>query len=306
MVDRLVVEFFMPGTRILHAADLHGNNLLYQQLLALARDSVADMIVLGGDLLPTVHSAGRYDEMVLNQESFIRSFLLPFFKECLNTTAVKHILLIAGNWDLAYPTLFNEQIKGVIDLNQKLYPLDNGYELIGYPFVPPTPFWPKDYEKMDDPEAPWPPQKSTSYIRSPDPDSPLREIDPYLFLRQRGTIREDLSQLPRPGNLPRAIYVMHSPPYGTNLDRIAGNHSVGSHSIRAFIETYQPLLTLHGHIHESPEISGNYLDRIGKTLCINPGQPFREGGGFRQLQAVTLEMENPGETIIHTSLAKRR
>jgi Icc-related predicted phosphoesterase len=35
----------------------------------------------------------------------------------------------------------------------------------------------------------------------------------------------------------------------------------------------QPLLTLRGHFHESPQISGLWMERVGKTICIQPGQP---------------------------------
>jgi Icc-related predicted phosphoesterase len=38
------------------------------------------------------------------------------------------------------------------------------------------------------------------------------------------------------------------------------------------IEKYQPLLTLHGHIHE-----GRGHSRIGKSLCINPGSSYEQG-----------------------------
>ena len=114
-------------------------------------------------------------------------------------------------------------------------------------------FGPKDYEKMDDKEAPWPPQKNPSYIRSSDQTDQLTPIDPYLYLRGRETIEEDLDHLPKPLHPKRTIYIMHSPPFGTRLDLIQGGKSAGSRSIKTFIEKNQPLLTLHGHIHESPE-----------------------------------------------------
>ena len=285
--------------KILYTSDLHGEIDLYHQLFELARDSSAEMIALGGDLLPTLRGSGQYEEMALEQKSFIGQFLIPFLKRCFSAAEVKQFLLIPGNWDMGYPDLFAVPVEGVIDLDRKKFAV-NGYEWIGYPFVPPTPFRPKDYEKMDDPYAPWPPQKNPSYIRSADPAHPLKPIDPHLYLRQRGTIREDLTQLPMPNNFQRAIYIMHSPSYGTKLDVIRGGQSVGSRSIRGFIETRQPLLTLHGHIHESPELSGHYLDWLGKTLSINPGQSLRTDGGFTKLHAVTFEMENPEETLIHT------
>ena len=46
----------------------------------------------------------------------------------------------------------------------------------------------------------------------------------------------------------------------------------GSTSVRKAIETYQPLLGLHGHIHESK----GFL-KVGRTLCLNPGSEYSEG-----------------------------
>ena len=67
-----------------------------------------------------------------------------------------------------------------------------------------------------------------------------------------------------------------------------------------FIEKTQPLLTLHGHIHEAPELSGRYLDRIGATLCVNPGQFTRAGKESPRLHAVLFEMEDVEGTLMHT------
>ena len=79
----------------------------------------------------------------------------------------------------------------------------------------------------------------------------------------------------------------HDPPYNSGLDvapkltedyRVekAGAHEimvpVGSKSVRAVIEKYQPLLGMHGHIHESVGYR-----KIGRTLCVNPGSEYREG-----------------------------
>ncbi|TFF95250.1 phosphoesterase [Candidatus Thorarchaeota archaeon] len=79
----------------------------------------------------------------------------------------------------------------------------------------------------------------------------------------------------------------HDPPYNSGLDtapaltddhkiKKAGAYEVmgpvGSKSVRAVIEKYQPLLGMHGHIHESV----GYRE-IGRTLCVNPGSEYREG-----------------------------
>jgi Icc-related predicted phosphoesterase len=286
--------------KVLYTSDLHGEIHLYQELLALTISSSADIVALGGDLLPSFPPTKRYEDMLPNQRIFVDQFLFLFLKRIVETTSIKQIFLIPGNWDLGYPYLFKEPMDGIIDLNQRSYRLKNGYELIGYPFVPPTPFRPKDYEKMDDLEPAWPPQKNPSYIRSSDQTDQLTPIDPYLFLRQRETIREDLDRLPKPLHQKRAIYIMHSPPFGTRLDLIQGGKSAGSHSIKAFIEEHQPLLTLHGHIHESPDLSGAYFDRIGETLSINPGQSIGSERETGKLYAVTFEIEKVEETMTHT------
>jgi len=286
--------------KVLYTSDLHGEIHLYQELLSLAISSSSEIMVIGGDLFPSFPPTKRYEDMVPNQKIFIDQFLSPFFKRMLETTSVQQIFLMPGNWDLGYPYLFKEPTERIIDLNQRSYRLKNGYELIGYPFVPPTPFRPKDYEKMDDREAPWPPQKNPSYILSSDQTDQLTPIDPYLYLRGRETIEEDLDRLPKPLYQKRTIYIMHSPPFGTRLDLIQGGKSAGSRSIKTFLERNQPLLTLHGHIHESAELSGAYMDRIGKTLSINPGQSAWSGRDVMKLHAVTFEIERIEETLTHT------
>jgi Icc-related predicted phosphoesterase len=83
------------------------------------------------------------------------------------------------------------------------------------------------------------------------------------------------------------IFNLHVPPYNTRLDvgpaLVDGNRprlgmtgmettGVGSTAVRASIERYQPMLSLHGHVHES-----RGSDRLGKTLAINPGSEYNQG-----------------------------
>jgi Icc-related predicted phosphoesterase len=285
--------------KVVFTSDLHGERRLYQELLEFARTSSADLVALGGDLLPSFAPTKRYEDMIPYQRTFIEEYLLPFFQNVIRTTRVQRIFLIPGNWDLAYPYLFSHSGGEMVDLDQKSFRLENGYDLIGYSFVPPTPFRPKDYEKMDDLDSPWPSQKSPSYIRSTEEPDQLVVIDPHVYLRQRGTIQEDLDHLPEPPHFNKAIYMMHSPPYGTNLDLIRGGGRTGSRSIKTFVQEKQPSLTLHGHIHESPQLSGFYFERIGETISVNPGQGYWAGGD-RRLHAVIFEMERIGDTLFHT------
>jgi len=68
----------------------------------------------------------------------------------------------------------------------------------------------------------------------------------------------------------KMIFVSHYPPLNTNVDGVSG-YNGGSESIRRFIEEYQPILSISGHIHEA---SGT--DKIGETTLVNPGS-LREG-----------------------------
>jgi len=93
------------------------------------------------------------------------------------------------------------------------------------------------------------------------------------------TIAKDLKVLAGDDSLERAIFLFHSPPYKTNLDRaalddvlidhVSPDVYVGSIAIQRFIEEKQPLLTLHRHIHESSRITGSWKDKIGETIMFS-------------------------------------
>ncbi len=85
----------------------------------------------------------------------------------------------------------------------------------------------------------------------------------------------------------RAIFNIHVPPFATGLDTAAlldenlkpivaagdvATGPVGSKAVRAAIERYQPLVSLHGHVHESRAVS-----KVGRTTCINPGSEYGDG-----------------------------
>jgi Icc-related predicted phosphoesterase len=89
------------------------------------------------------------------------------------------------------------------------------------------------------------------------------------------------------GDPHRAILNAHVPPYDTGLDEApvldesltvqqkAGQvrlAPVGSHAVRAAIERYQPMVSLHGHVHESAGFR-----RIGDTMAVNPGSDYGTG-----------------------------
>jgi uncharacterized protein len=92
----------------------------------------------------------------------------------------------------------------------------------------------------------------------------------------------------------RAIFNFHAPPYGTGLDEApaldaslrpvhggAVMKPVGSTAVRDAILRYQPMLSVHGHIHESRGVK-----KMGRTLAINPGSVYGDG----VLQGALLEL----------------
>jgi Icc-related predicted phosphoesterase len=93
----------------------------------------------------------------------------------------------------------------------------------------------------------------------------------------------------------RSIFNFHAPPYGSNLDGapkigadmryVSGGQAlipVGSHAIRDAILEYEPVLSLHGHIHE-----GRGAVKLGKTLAVNPGSTYEDG----VLQAAIVDLD---------------
>lgn len=64
----------------------------------------------------------------------------------------------------------------------------------------------------------------------------------------------------------KTIVLTHVPPFDTETDKLWTGRHVGSTFLRSIIEEYQPDFVISGHIHES-----GGLDKIGKTLILNPG-----------------------------------
>jgi Icc-related predicted phosphoesterase len=121
---------------------------------------------------------------------------------------------------------------------------------------------------------------SLSYSNVTPWNSPRELPEDELYVRLKALA----AQLEAPE---RAIFNLHVPPYDSGLDRAAHVNAdlsiryrggrpdegpVGSTAVREIIEEYQPLLALHGHIHES-----RGRTYIGKTLAINSGSEYNTG-----------------------------
>ncbi|UCG14674.1 MAG: metallophosphoesterase family protein [Deltaproteobacteria bacterium] len=276
---------------VIYTSDLHGNRELYLGLLDLAERKSAQAIIVGGDMLP-IH--GPFQSSLQEQRDFISGFLGPTLRNFLSNTSQVEFYAMLGNDDWQASTVHLEGLAeaGLLKLlHAQRHDLGDGYELIGYGHVPPTPFTIKDGERRDLTDDATVGQRCTACVSQ---GEKIVAIDPFRYFVNLESIEEELSQLPGRRESWMRVYVMHSPPFSTHLDRMSDGRWIGSRAIRAFIEEQQPYVTLHGHIHESPEISGEYLDRIGKTVCINPGQSTEE------LYAVSFELEDVLGSVEHT------
>jgi Icc-related predicted phosphoesterase len=255
-------------TRCFFVSDLHGKPDRYRKLFNAIRTELPTAVFFGGDLLP--HRMRKVEDF----DDFTIDFLFPQFQNLKDELKEKspHIFIILGNDDAR-----SEEEKFVYGsstglfsyIHQDKYEL-GGFSVYGYSFVPPTPFQMKDWEKYDvsryvDPGC-IPP---TEGFRTTD----VKEDIEYE------TIQKDLLALAGNDDLSKTIFLFHSPPYQTYLDRAALDgkmidHApmdvhVGSIAIKRFIEERQPLLTLHGHIHESTRLTGFWQQQIGNTYAFN-------------------------------------
>ena len=111
------------------------------------------------------------------------------------------------------------------------------------------------------------------------------------------TIAKDLASLVDDQDLGHAVLLCHTPPHRTKLDRAAldsklVNHAavdvhIGSIAVRRLIETRNPMLSLHGHVHESARLTDAWRDRIGRTNIFST---VHEGP---ELSLVHSRMQNP-------------
>lgn len=248
-------------------SDLHGNETVYNKLFSFIKKENIKKIILGGDLTPHAHTS---IDLAINIQ---KDFLEWLIKKIKNTDADFYVMLGNDDFRINAPLLEAADKKGILKyIHNKKNKIDD-FNIIGYSFVNQMPFRLKDWEKLDN--------KNSKPLTSP-------EIEITTMPKEKGTIEEDMKKIKKLSNPEKTIYVTHAPPFNTNLDIIRNGVHVGSRSIRNFIEKEKPLLTLHGHIHESYEVSEKYLEKINKTVCINPGSSHLKS----ELNLIIFELEN--------------
>jgi Icc-related predicted phosphoesterase len=252
-------------------SDLHGSLTRYHKLFQLILEEKPAVVLLGGDLLP----AGYFYPQTQPGKDFICTVLQNGFaglKEKLAASYPK-VLLILGNDDprSEEAELMEGEALGLWSYIHFRKVECADFVVYGYACVPPTPFMLKDWERYDisafvDPGCISPEQGWTSV---PIPAQQLKYA----------TIQADLETLVDDSDLSKAVFLFHAPPYQTSLDRLAVDgkkieHApldkhAGSIAIYRFIKKRQPLISLHGHIHESARLTAAWRQQIGRTWAFS-------------------------------------
>ena len=305
----------MTRTRIFFTSDLHGSNAVFMKFLNAAKFYKADAVIVGGDItgkmiVPVLQMpGGKQKALYLNSETIlstveevtkfkklIHSAGLYFYEtneeemrklkedhEMLEALFVKLMVGRIEEWvNIADEKLRGTQVQCFMQPgNDDRYEIDDAL---------------KRSQRIIDPEG------TVQQIGSHEMISTGHaNITPWHCPRDleeaelESLVRDMAAKLTKPSN---ALFCIHVPPYKSLLDiapildkdlkprmDAAGgfeNAPVGSTAVRKVIEEYQPLMGLHGHIHESRGAS-----KIGRTLCVNPGSEYGEG----ILRGVVIDLE---------------
>ena len=243
-------------------SDIHGKKEHFEKIFKIVAEEKPDAVFLGGDILPNQFSIEG------SVEEFIESVIFKPIKkiDCAS------FFVILGNDD---PRIYEKQFieadeQNILNyVNEKTVKFDDLF-VTGYSYVPPTPFQLKDWERYD--------VSRFVDVGAISPEEGMRTVDVGSDEIRYSTISADLKKLSKNAPIDKTIFLFHSPPYNSNLDRAAldgesYDHApldvhIGSIAIQRFIEKSQPFLTLHGHVHESYSLTKIWKEKTGKTLSF--------------------------------------
>ena len=287
--------------KIFFATDIHGSEICWRKFLNAAAFYKADMVILGGDvtgkvMIPIVAHNGHWQVTVRGEAQRIesREVLDDVMRQIRNRGSYPAIVTpeelahlsetedavdqrfsvemmnSLDRWlDMADGKLRGGQVGCILNGgNDDIFEIDQMIE--SSPCVTFAEGKVLDLDGFSMVSMGW---------TNPTPWDTFREL-PDDKLGER--VDQILEKVTDPS---KTIFNFHAPPYGTGIDEApaldenmnikAGGKAmrpVGSKSIREAEERVQPLLGLHGHIHESKGVF-----RLGRTLVLNPGSSYEEG-----------------------------
>jgi hypothetical protein len=295
----------VPNTRIFYTTDLHGSDVCFRKFLNAAKFYQANVIIIGGDItgkmiVPIVDNGdGTYTTFYLGTETRMKdkNELAKFENMIHSVGYYPHVVSqnrmdeLKGNQkevDALFNELMTERVREWVKLAEERL-LGTGIKC----FIQPG-----NDDRYDVDEA----LKASQAITNP--EGSVQWLDEHHEMISTGHTNQTPWQCPRDiteedlskriesmaaqvKNMRNCIFNFHCPPFDTPIDlapklgqdlkpEMEGGGvklvPVGSKAIRNAIEKYQPLMSLHGHIHES---KGSI--KIGRTLCLNPGSEYGEG-----------------------------
>ena len=293
----------MPTVKIFFVTDLHGSEICWKKFLNAGAFYKADVVILGGDvtgkaMVPIVqHADGSWEASLQDHRDTLQTEaeLQDFETRVMNRgyypirVSDEEYRAMQDDADLVDKRFKEVMLDGTarwLDMAEDKL-AGKGIRVIACPAN-------DDMFEIDDQLA------HASLVETGDEDHPIdldgftmvsmgwtnptpwhtfrEEEEPELAVR----IQRALKAVEDPST---TIFNFHAPPYGSKLDNApalnedltykSGGQAlrpVGSTSVRDSVKTFQPLLSLHGHIHESKGAL-----RMGKTLVLNPGSSYEEG-----------------------------
>lgn len=262
-------------------SDLHGSVDRYNALFKMILKNKPSFLFIGGDILPHARFSDKQKDKTINP--FIEEFLLPGFINLQKQLGCNYpeVYLILGNDDykIDIPGIIKGEEKDLWKFLDSKKTRFGPYTIYGYSYVPPTPFRNKDWEKYD--------VDLTIKPGCTPPDKVL--LDNLDNEKSNSSIVQDLKELISDDPMDRAIFMFHTPPYNTLLDKIPSGDYIGSKAVLNLIEEKQPYITLHGHAHESPRLTGSWQQEIGRTRLFSAAHDGKE------LAIVIFKIDNPDD-----------
>jgi Icc-related predicted phosphoesterase len=275
------------GTRLYVVSDFHASDPAWRKLLNAIRLNVykADAVLYAGDLtgkamVPIVATGDRYEATLLGQRRVARTDkeLAALERDVASLgyyafrTTQEEVDALGGD-QAKIDALFSREIRTRV--KQWLDLAAERLEGTGVPLV----LIPGNDDPYDIDE----PLAASQYCINA--DGAIVDIPGEV---SEDAFREEIYSLADQARDPkRTIFLIHCPPYGSGLDTAplldenlrlqasAGDlmrGPVGSTGVLEAVQQVRPLLSLHGHIHES---AGE--KKIGPTLCVNPGSEAGSG-----------------------------